>query len=558
MKYLRWFINVAKPYRWALAGSILCQLAQIAVGLGYVYISKALIDIATGDLTPAEWFIGCLGNEHVTRNALLVFGGAMLVAVILRIFLNALKSYIETKAQTKMTNSLRGRQFNNLLHLETDYRGRYHSGDIINRLQTDINTVSGAFCTSVPNLIGTSLKFVAAFTYLVILQASLAWVLVVVIPAGVLAGKFVMRKIRTYTLAVRKGDSDVQSHLQESIQHLTVIKTLEFVPNASGELDTLQDGLYGNVMKRTRFSIAARVITGIALAGGYAIAFLWGVRGIYLGTVTYGLMTAFLQLVGQLQRPVMELSNELPALFHCTASIDRLMEIEELPKEQAQNPVMLQETGGIRIENLCFTYPDGNEEIISNFNHDFKPGTRTAVVGPTGIGKSTLIKLLLALQKPTKGSIEMYDGKTSVEASSATLCNLVYVPQGNSLLSGTIRENLLMGDPDASEEALFKALHTAAADFVLESDKGLDTQCFEAGGGLSEGQAQRIAIARALLRPGSILLLDEFSSALDPATEEQLLERLTSSKVSKTMIFITHREKIAEYCDEILRFENRG
>lgn len=231
---------------------------------------------------------------------------------------------------------------------------------------------------------------------------------------------------------------------------------------------------------------------------------------------------------------------------------------------------------------MSFTYPDMGKKIFDGFSFDFTSGSRTAIVGPTGVGKSTLIRLLLTLLKPASGHMYIYSGDcmagfapeasgaytyapgqqatgrcpraySCVPVSSATRCNLVYVPQGNSLFSGTIRDNLLMGNPEATEEQMHNALHTAAADFVFDIPDGLDTQCSERGAGLSEGQAQRIAIARALLRPGSILLLDEFSSALDAVTEALLMERLTGSLPDHTMIFITHREKIIDYCTQTLR-----
>ena len=291
----------------------------------------------------------------------------------------------------------------------------------------------------------------------------------------------------------------------------------------------------------------------LALQAGHVTAFLWGVTGISHGTVTYGMMTAFLQLVGQIQRPLVEMSSQIPSVIHATASIDRLMELEALPREDEEEARLFEGAVGIRLDDVTFSYPDTSRNVLDGFSWDFRPGSRTAIVGPTGVGKSTMIRLMLSLLRPQKGKVMLYSSYDEAESSPATRCNLVYVPQGNSLFSGTVRDNLLMGNPEASDEQLSSALHVAAADFVFDLPQGLDTQCFESGAGLSEGQAQRVAIARALLRPGSILLLDEFSSALDAETENILLERLTSSLPDHTMIFITHRDKIIDYCDSVLR-----
>ena len=545
MKYLRWISKLAAPVAPMLTGAVLCQLVLVGIALCYVYISKSLVDVASG--------VGEGGARE-----LVLLGCAMVLTILLRIAFQSCISYVESKAEIKIANSLRQREFDKLMHLKSDYRKHWHSGDLVNRMQSDVSAVASSIGRVIPNLTGALLKFSAAFAYMLVLEARLAWLLVLVIPVGVFGGRFVLRRTRALTLAVREGDGKVQSHVQESVQHLPVIQGLEYGANSSSELEMIQDDFYSKIMRRTRFSIVARVLTALAFSLGYAIAFLWGVRGIWLGSVSFGLMTAFLQLVGQIQRPLLEMSEQLPSLFHCSASIDRLMEIEAMPGEEEGEALMMDGIAGVRLENLSFHYPDGEEMIFDNFSHDFKPGSRTAVIGETGIGKSTLIKLLMSLLQADSGKITLYDLKGDcAEASSRTRCNMVYVPQGNTLFSGSIRENLLMGKPDADESQMREALHRAAADFVDRMPEGLDSQCFEAGGGLSEGQAQRIAIARALLRPGSILLLDEFSSALDPETEELLLERLNDGSSDKTMIFITHRERVADYCDSILRLDRK-
>ena len=545
MKYLRWISKLAAPVAPMLTGAVLCQLVLVGIALCYVYISKSLVDVASG--------VGEGGARE-----LVLLGCAMVLTILLRIAFQSCISYVESKAEIKIANSLRQREFDKLMHLKSDYRKHWHSGDLVNRMQSDVSAVASSIGRVIPNLTGAVLKFSAAFAYMLVLEARLAWLLVLVIPVGVFGGRFVLRRTRALTLAVREGDGKVQSHVQESVQHLPVIQGLEYGANSSSELEMIQNDFYSKIMRRTRFSIVARILTALAFSLGYAIAFLWGVRGIWLGSVSFGLMTAFLQLVGQIQRPLLEMSEQLPSLFHCSASIDRLMEIEAMPGEEEGKALMMDGIAGVRLENLSFHYPDGEEMIFDNFSHDFKPGSRTAVIGETGIGKSTLIKLLMSLLQADSGKITLYDLKGDcAEVSSRTRCNMVYVPQGNTLFSGSIRENLLMGKPDADESQMREALHRAAADFVDRMPEGLDSQCFEAGGGLSEGQAQRIAIARALLRPGSILLLDEFSSALDPETEELLLERLNDGSSDKTMIFITHRERVADYCDSILRLDRK-
>lgn len=545
-RYVKWFFREIARFRWTFVAVLLFQVVGVAISLFYVWLSKDLVD------TAVEHFQGDLQRQRIISLAII-----FTLVSLSRPILTAIKSYLQSRMAVSMTNSLRQRLFDEMLKTEVDVGRKYHSGDMINRMESDVSAVTNAFCAAVPNLFWAGLQFAAAFACVLYVDLRLSLILVVLLPIAAPAGKFIMKKVRKLTLRIKSSDSRIQSHIQESIQHHTLLRTLEYTDGSSQMLGELQDENYSRNLKRIGFSIIARVLMSLAFTLGYLVAFLWGVRGLSTGVVTYGVMTAILQLVGQLQRPLLQASENLPSLLHCTASIDRLMELEDLPKEEAEDALMLGAPAGVRVRNLSFQYPDGEEKVIDNLSFDFKPGSRIAITGRTGIGKTTLLKLILALSRPTSGSIELYDSETSVPVSVKTRCNFAYIPQGNTLFSGTVRENLLMGDRNADEERMKEVLHLAAADFVMDLPEGLDTICSEAGGGLSEGQAQRIAVARGLLRPGSIVLLDEFSSALDPATEEEMLSRLTAIDglcAGKTMIFITHRESILNFCDSELKF----
>ena len=533
LKYLRWLWAHSAGARGAVLANILLGTLSVGLNLCFIWLCKHLVDIATG----------------VATGSLPFYTGLVIAVVILRLGVSALNVRLENLTGSKMNFVIRKGLYSCLLQSEWLGKERRHTGDTVNRLETDVSTVTGVICSDVPQIFTTLVQMVAAIVFLCTMEWRLAVLLVVVTPLFVLFSKLFFRRLREMTRGIRETESEVQSHLQESLQHRMVIQSMENESRMEDRLDGLQGREYGQIVERTRFNVIARTMVSAAFSFGYIAAFLWGVYGISKGSLTFGVMTAFLQLVGQIQRPLVNLTRQVPSFVYATASIDRLMELEDAPKAEAVEPVPLEAPAGIRVRGLGYRYPDGKRMILKDLDFDFPPGSRTAIVGETGAGKSTLIRLMLALLKPVEGSVTLYDAIREVDASPATRCNLVYVPQGNTLFSGTVRENLLMGNPDATEDQMADALRTAVADFVLSLPEGLDTRCGEGGAGLSEGQAQRIAIARGLLRPGSILLLDEFSSSLDPATEAQLMENLTKKAAGKTMIFITPREKIAQHCE---------
>ena len=533
--------RVSAGQRWAVLVSCALGALSVLFSLAFIGVSKYVIDIATGTVT------GSLPGAALLLVALLV----------LQLLCNIVDSWVGIRMQIELGNTLRHRLFTRLLHSRWNELERFHTGDIVNRVEQDVSSVVGLLTGSFPSLVVTGVQLLAAFLFFCYLDPFLPWIVVAVFPLFLLGSRYYMKRIHRYTHKIRRSDSLIQAVIQESLQHRTVIKTLEQSGNRVSKLDEWQDTLRNQVLGRTRFSLAARSFVSLAFSGGYLTAFLWGSVSLSTGAITFGTMAAFLQLVGKVQRPVLDLSRLIPSFAQVFTAIDRLEELERLPEESGEESIRFAETPDVEIDNITFRYVEGESPVFSHFSCKFPVGSCTAVMGETGRGKTTLVRMLLALALPEEGSIVLRSHSQLQEeaclVSPSTRCNFTYVPQGNTLFSGTIRENLLMGNPEATEEDMNHALRTAVADFVFLLPDGIDTLLTEQGGGLSEGQAQRIAIARALLSPGHILLLDEATSALDPETERLLLGNLRRDCGGMTFIFITHHPAVAEECDRVVR-----
>lgn len=533
---IKWLWRASDGVRWRIMLNSLIGILYVASSLAFVWVCKGLVDLVTSGTSESLTF-------HII---------CMASCLLLQVVLTAVEQRVTNYSDIQLKNTLRHSLFKRLMESRWNGKENFHTGDTLNRVMEDVRVVSESVTKSVPSVVVAVVQFAAAFLFLFSLAPGLAWAIPGIMVVALLISRSYISRMRKLTKDIRTVEGNMQAHMQESLQHRLVIHTLERTPYVSDTLAGQQEELRGQVMNKTGYSIFARALIQIGFSAGYAAAFLWGVYGIRSGAATFGMMTAFLQLVGQLQRPIMNLSRQISPLINSLTSAERLCEIEAQPLEETGESCWLGDSVGVRFVGVDYSYPDGGRKIISGFTHDFIPGTTTALLGETGAGKSTLMRLMLGLLSPDRGDVVLY-GSASVPASAATRCNIVYVPQGNTLMSGTIRENLLLGDPDASDEMLADALYLAAADFVADLPDGLDTLCGEKGSGLSEGQAQRICIARSLLRKGGLLLLDEPTSALDTETEELLLTRLTSNLGGRTMIIVTHRTATADLCNSKLK-----
>ena len=524
MNYVLWLWRNSIGIRWNTAVRIVTGIGQVVLGLLMVWLSRRFIDetIRTGSTDDVLQMVCWL--------VMTVVGGVVLRQV---------GYWLTTSASVRQTNTLRLRIFSSLFRRQLYDGDALHSGDVTSRLAKDIDQVSTVCTETIPQMVITCIQLCGAFLLMQWFDARLAWALLLLTPMAIVFGKLIARRLRQMTLDIRQDESRIQMQVQEGMEHNAVLRSLGSEQWVTDRLDSMQQRLRGNMMRRMRFTVITRLIMGCAFGLGYLLAFVWGGIGLRNGTITFGVMTSFLQLVGMIQHPILQLLNMVPGVIHATASIDRLEELES-EKEIRVHPCVTCQNKSIRFDNVSFRYAQGDREILSHFTHEFRPGSKTAIMGETGIGKTTLFRMILGFIEPAEGHVEV----------GGELC---FVPQGNTLMSGTIRYNLQLAKPDATDDEMREALYTACADFVFELPYGLGTELGERGSGLSEGQAQRIAIARGLLHGGDILLLDEISSSLDEPTERELYQRLFTAYPTKTMLFITHRTTVSDMCDEVVR-----
>ena len=549
-KYLCWTWHHAKGIQLNSLIRIFVGIVRVALGLLMVWLCKRFIDVSIRS-----------GSSH----DILLMIGLLVGTVVSIIIMRQVYYYMTVSANARQLNAIRLKLYSRLFSRQLFDEQYLHSGDITSRMSKDIETVSDLTTSTFPQMVVTGIQLLGAFLFMRSMDERLAWALLILTPFAIVFGKLISRRLRQMTHDIREDESRIQMQIQEGMEQNAVLRALSSEGWMVGRLDETQQRLKGNMLRRARFTVAMRFVFGCVFSLGYIMAFIWGGLQLRNGAITIGVLTSFLQLVSQIQNPILTLINMVPQIIHATASIDRLEELEQNQgggshdyEERSHahvHPISMNQPVGLHADGICFQYATGDRLILDHFTHDFRPGTKTALMGPTGIGKTTIFRLMLALTTPQQGKLSIYDKSSrQIPVDETTRDYFSFVPQGNTLMSGTIRYNLQIAKPDATDEELQDVLHTAAADFVADLPEGIDTELGERGSGLSEGQAQRIAIARGLLRPGPILLLDEISASLDEQTEHLLYTRLFDRYPQKTMIFITHRPSVSELCNDVLRF----
>ncbi|MBR3632945.1 MAG: ABC transporter ATP-binding protein [Bacteroidaceae bacterium] len=511
----------------------------LIVGLEFlfVWLTKQTIDIATGS-----------SNIFSFRTAIIL----IVCTLLAQLLLGAYRSWVNAMLSVKASNKMQMDIFSQSLTAPWRKLMEFHSGDIINRIEKDVNVIVSLVTDTLPSFIIVCAQFIGAFIFLYLMDQTLALFVVIIIPFFLLIGKLYIKTMRRISRQVRKTDSLLQAQYQEGITNRVVIKT---IPGGTREIKhrvaATQQKLVDLVHLRARYSVTSNLVMNLGFSTAYLFTFIWGTYHLAQGLITYGALIAFVQLVAQIQRPARSLVKFIPDIINTLTSSERILEIKTsggLPAEPAtgQAPDLKPQAADISISfrNVTFSYRPDGRKILDHFSYDFPAGSRTAIMGPTGQGKTTLIRLILGLIEPTEGTVEISNKRPT---------SFAYVPQGNTLFSGTIRDNLLLANPQATDAQLKEALRMAKADFVSRFKDGLSSQCGEHGVELSEGQAQRLCIARALLVDAPVLLLDEATSALDADTEATVLHNICTTLTHRTIICVTHREKALEYCPRVLR-----
>ena len=549
----KWLFKYILNYKKEVFLYIVVGVFGIAMGLGSSVASKYLIDAVVSP--------GKDSNEIIT-SAAMVIGMA-----VTQILINSATSRLTTVVGTRINTQIRSNIYENIVFSHWEEINKYHSGDLINRLEGDVNVVSNSIISFVPSVFTRVAQFVGCLVIVLYYDPIMVVFALMSAPFFMLSSRFTTKMMRKFSIESREMNGKILSYGEESMQNLQTLKAFDLTRKYTQNFRILLESYRKVKLDYDKFSIILSICMSIiGLVVSYS-CYGWGVYRLWQGAITYGTMTLFLQISGKLTSSFTTLVALVPSAISIATAAGRIMEVTTLSsekdedKEKALNLMEKAYNKGIKVtaENLTYSYKDGDREVIKNASFEASPGETIALIGPSGEGKTTLLRLILGLMEPDSGCIEMTVGDESLRVSDSTRRFCSYVPQGNTVFSGTIKENLLLVNEDATDEDIENALKIADAwDFVSALPLGLDTVVGERGVNFSEGQVQRLSIARAVLRKASVLIMDEATSALDSETEGKVLKNLMESNPLRTCIITTHRPSMLQYCDRIYKIDENG
>lgn len=540
----RWIFSYSRKYRRIILLYLVLGILSSTLGLGSAVISKYIIDIIV--------------NKKLGQLWILVF--LMVFSTIFSLLFKSLVNRLSTKISIYVNNDIQADIFDKIMDADWMCMNEYSSGDLLNRFNADVNTVSGNAVNWLPNVIISLYTFGATFVVICYYDVTMAFLALLSAPVLLLCSRYFMRKMREHKKKVLELNSSMMSYEVEAFYNYDTIKSFGITDLYSRKLRKWQKKYKEYNLEYNLFSIKTNA--GMSLLGSFIsmISFGYCLFRLWTDAITYGTMTLFLQQRSKLSDQFNSLVNIIPGMLNSALSAHRVRELVELPKER-HDPKRVKElessaAEGFTVEfnGVDFAYVK-DHAVLTSSSFVARPNEIVAIVGPSGEGKTTMLRLILGLIHPGEGSVVLLDQegkKTEMNADFRSLFS--YVPQGNTLLSGTVAENLRMVKENATEEEMIEALKIACAwEFVSKLDGGLYGKLGERGRGVSEGQAQRIAIARAVLRNAPILLLDEATSALDVETEREVLKNIVKQRPNKTCIVSTHRPSVLSMCQRVYR-----
>lgn len=538
-KYMNWLIKFSKPYIPKVTVLLILDVMASLFGVGLAVISKEIVDSAT--------------TGGIVKKAIFFY----ILVILVSQAISGITSIFSVVVNEKFSFGIRKQVYEKIIRAHWMDITKYHTGDLLTRLTSDAGNISDGIVNVIPTIIRLFIELLFTFFTLFYYEQTLAVFALIMAPIVAIVCFFLGRKLKLLQLKVQESESAYRSFMQESLSNLLVVKSFTNEDYVTNRLVKLRDERFYWVFKKNRINTASSSLMSLAFNFGYIGAFAFGAVQLSKKVITYGTMSIFLTLVNRIQAPIMLLSQYVPKIVSILASAERIIEIQNISEEVKSKEHIAAENIGVDISDLTFGYNE--ETVLDNISVSIKHGEFVAIVGRSGIGKTTLIRLIMSFMGNIAGNIEFQNELGEKEKANAGSREFIaYVPQGNTLFSGTIRENIRMGRLNATEDEIIEALKMAAAyDFVCDLPNGIDTVIGERGHGISEGQAQRIAIARALIRRAPFLIFDEATSSLDENTELTVLKGIRNLEPKPTCLLITHRRSVLKYCDREISLNNK-